>query len=267
MNVNGVLASINFPSWPGLGGQFFAQNDDKDVAKAMIRAYNDWHIEEWCGAYPGRFIPLTISGFTLGGEWMAEEIRRMAEKGVHAVSCTPSPTASAARHARHEWDAAWQPARTPARCWCSTSAGIPNFMPRSPFDVIPHVDAVPTALFAAELLWSPMLRKFPKLKMALAEGGIGWVPLLLGEGRLRLRPPPLLDRGRLRRQAAEPGLQRQVQTCFIDDETGLASRDQIGVDMITWEADYPHSDATWPQSPERLMKSPRGGPGPRRRDQ
>ena len=29
MNVNGVLASINFPCWPGLGGQFFAQNDDK----------------------------------------------------------------------------------------------------------------------------------------------------------------------------------------------------------------------------------------------
>ena len=27
---------------------------------AMLQAYNDWHIDEWCGAYPGRFIPLAL---------------------------------------------------------------------------------------------------------------------------------------------------------------------------------------------------------------
>ena len=61
MNVNGVLASLNFPSWPGLGGQFFVQSDDTEFVEVMIRAYNDWHIDEWCGAYPGRFIPLALS--------------------------------------------------------------------------------------------------------------------------------------------------------------------------------------------------------------
>ena len=25
-----------------------------------VQAYNDWHIDEWCAAYPGRFIPLAI---------------------------------------------------------------------------------------------------------------------------------------------------------------------------------------------------------------
>jgi hypothetical protein len=45
-----------------------------------------------------------------------------------------------------------------------------------------------------------------------------------------------------------------VQTCFIDDDTGLRNRDYIGVDTITWECDYPHSDSTWPQSPEVMMK-------------
>ena len=39
------------------------------------------------------------------------------------------------------------------------------------------------------------------------------------------------------------------------DETGLRNRHQIGVDTITWECDYPHSDSTWPTSPETLMKS------------
>ena len=46
MDVNGVLASINFPSWPGLGGQFFMQNEDRDYVAAMTRTYNDWHIHE-----------------------------------------------------------------------------------------------------------------------------------------------------------------------------------------------------------------------------
>jgi len=29
---------------------------------------------------------------------------------------------------------------------------------------------------------------------------------------------------------------------------------------MCWEADYPHSDSTWPTSPERLMKSLDGVP-------
>ena len=56
--------------------------------------------------------------------------------------------------------------------------GFPNFMPRSPFSVIP-LDAVLDPIFAAELLWSPIMQRFPKIKMALAEGGIGWVPYFL----------------------------------------------------------------------------------------
>ena len=50
MNVNGVLGSMCFSSWPGLGGQYFLQSGDRDLAACMIRAYNDWHVEEWCGA-------------------------------------------------------------------------------------------------------------------------------------------------------------------------------------------------------------------------
>jgi hypothetical protein len=46
-----------------------------------------------------------------------------------------------------------------------------------------------------------------------------------------------------------------VITCFIDDDFGLRNRQDIGIDTICWEADYPHSDATWPNSPEHLWRS------------
>jgi len=43
-----------------------------------------------------------------------------------------------------------------------------------------------------------------------------------------------------------------VITCFIDDHFGVANVETIGADMVTWECDYPHSDSSWPNSPEHL---------------
>jgi hypothetical protein len=38
-------------------------------------------------------------------------------------------------------------------------------------------------------------------------------------------------------------------TCFISDHVGVALRNEIGIDNICWEADYPHSDSMWPGCP------------------
>ena len=67
--------------------------------------------------------------------------------------------------------------------------------------------------------------------MALAEGGIGWVPYFLEKADFVYDHHRALDRRRLRRQALPSQVFREhVQTCFIDDETGLRNRHQIGVD-------------------------------------
>ena len=60
MNAGGMLASMNFPSFPGFSGRLFAATADKDLALAVVQAYNDWHIDEWCGTYPGRMIPMAL---------------------------------------------------------------------------------------------------------------------------------------------------------------------------------------------------------------
>lgn len=39
-------------------------------------------------------------------------------------------------------------------------------------------------------------------------------------------------------------------TCFFRDNHGLASLDSIGVDNVTFETDYPHTDSTWPHTLE-----------------
>src|SRR5207248_4423773 len=60
MNANGVLGSLCFPSMPGFCGQLAARVEEEGIVKALLQGYNDWHIDEWCGTYPGRFIPLSL---------------------------------------------------------------------------------------------------------------------------------------------------------------------------------------------------------------
>ena len=68
------------------------QGPDRDVNLVMIKAYNDWHVDEWCGAYPDRFIPCGILPL-FDVEEAAKEVHRLADKGCHAVTFSENPEA------------------------------------------------------------------------------------------------------------------------------------------------------------------------------
>jgi len=120
--------------------------------------------------------------------------------------------------------------------------------------------AVAITLFATNLMWSTVdllfsgkLQQFPKLQISLSEGGIGWLPYILERAdyvweRHRYYQPIDFD-------ARPSDLFRQhFWGCFIDDEHGLANRHTIGVDRITLEIDFPHSDSNWPNSRKRAAE-------------
>ena len=90
MNRNGILSSMCFPTFAGFSAGTFRRADDKDLSLLMLQAYNDWHIDEWCAAYPGRFIPLAI-GPTWDPEAMVAEIRRVSAKGCTAMTFPELP--------------------------------------------------------------------------------------------------------------------------------------------------------------------------------
>ena len=62
MDRDGVLASLCFPmsEFPRFCGQSFLEGPDKELGLACVQAYNDFMLEEWCAAVPGRFIPLVL---------------------------------------------------------------------------------------------------------------------------------------------------------------------------------------------------------------
>jgi len=111
---------------------------------------------------------------------------------------------------------------------------------------------------AADLVWSPVLRKFPDLRFALSEGGIGWVPYFLERVDYNYGRHHLWTGQDFGDTAPSEVFNRNVITCFIDDKFGVASRGFLDMDNVTWECDYPHSDSTWPRSPEILSESLEG---------
>jgi hypothetical protein len=40
--------------------------------------------------------------------------------------------------------------------------------------------------------------------------------------------------------------------CFINDRVGIKLLDEFSPTQVCWESDYPHSDSSWPQGPEKL---------------
>jgi predicted TIM-barrel fold metal-dependent hydrolase len=258
MNANGVLASMNFPSYPQFCGQYFANAEDKGLGLAVLQAYNDWHVDEWCGTYPGRMIPLALPPMW-DPELMAAEVRRMAERGCHAVTFSENPEKLGYPSIHNEhWDPFWTACSdvdTVACLHIGSSSQVVVTSVEAPVDTLITLQPINIVQAAADIIWSPVLRKFPQLTFALSEGGIGWIPYFLEriDGVYKKhRAWTHQDFGG--RLPSEVFLERIV-TCFIDDSFGIESREKLNLDMITWECDYPHSDSTWPQAPETIAAS------------
>ncbi len=50
MNAGGQLAGLNFLNFTGFSGQVLNQGPDREAHLVMLKAYNDWHIDEWFAA-------------------------------------------------------------------------------------------------------------------------------------------------------------------------------------------------------------------------
>jgi len=257
MDAGGILASMNFPSFPGFSGRLFAACEDKDLALAVLQAYNDWHIEEWCGAYPGRFIPMALP-VLWDPELAAAEIRRVAAKGCHSVTFTENPALLGypSFHSEH-WDPLWRAVcdeNVVVSIHLGSSGQLSVTAPDAPVDVMITLQPMNICQAAADLLWSRVIKQYSDIRFALSEGGTGWIPYFLD----RLDRTYDMHRAWTGQDFGDrlPSevFRQHFLTCFIADPVGIALRKDIGLDNIAWECDYPHSDSSWPEAPEELAR-------------
>jgi predicted TIM-barrel fold metal-dependent hydrolase len=251
MDINGVWASVNFPSQiTGFCGAVFSRCRDAALGLAVTRAWNDWFYDEWYSKYPERIVPMGIT-FLGDSEQAAAEIRRNAARGFTAVTLPEMPHRIGMEPIFSSW---WDPiiaacAETDTViCLHVGSTGVADMPKGAPMVPLGATLFGQLSLSAcAEWLWSGYAVKHPDLKIIMSEGGIGWVAML--HDRLE----NIVDRsgyghyfpGDLR--PAEI-LHRNFWFSTIDDPSTLSTRDVVGIDHITFESDYPHGDGTWPDT-------------------
>ena len=262
MDLDGVWGAMCFPSFPRFAGTVFLEGQDRELARLCVQAWNDFVLEEWCAAAPDRLIPLIILPLWDVAACVAE-IHRTAAKGAKAISFpeNPSPLGLPSFHTDH-WDPVFSAAEETDMPLClhfGTSGKPPVTAPDAPFAVTIALFGCNSMYATADLLFSPVFHRFDRLQVALSEGGIGWIPYLLE------RLDYTWERHRyytgINQEVAPSDLfRRHFSGCFIDDEFGVSVRHAIGVDRITWECDYPHSDSNWPHARKRAAETLAGVP-------
>ena len=252
MDSGGIWASVNFPSGvTGFGGTLFSEAEDPELGLACMRAWNDWLYEEWYSAYPDRIVPLGVTSLA-HPEQGAEEIRRNAARGFRAVTLPEQPHRQGYPSV---FDSHWEPI---VRACAETGTVLNLHIGSSGFaDIPPGAPALelcatlfgPMAIAScAEWLWSGWPARYPELKIAMSEGGIGWVAMLID------RLDNIMSRSGYGRGWPDPKtspsevLRRNFWFCMIDDASTVSTRHVIGVENIVLESDYPHGDGTWPDT-------------------
>ena len=258
MNADGLLASLNFGAFVGFDGSFFLRSKDLRLALAMVRAYNDWHIDEWCAGYPGRFIPMAILPWWDVGETVGE-IERVVAKGCHAAAFSDNPSVKGMPSIHNKvWEPMWKACndnQVVINCHIGTGYAPPHPSMESPIDA--WITGMPIAITNSASDWIQLeaLHRYPDLKVALSEGGIGWIPYFLERADFTYEHHREWTHTNFRGKKPSELFREHFLTCFIDDRFGVANRHDLGIDTICYECGYPHSDTLWPQTPEYLMRS------------
>jgi predicted TIM-barrel fold metal-dependent hydrolase len=271
LNQGFVLASMLFPSFPRYCGQVFHEAKDKDLALTCVRAWNDFILEEFAGAFPGRFIPMMIIPL-----WdpraAAKEIERTAALGAKSIAFSENPTKLGLPSIHTDY---WHPVFKA----CEEADFVISMHVGSSSNLIRTSEDMPTLAFMAysaaanqagtllDWLFSGNFTRFPGLRIALSEGSIGWIPYFLERAeqvvdkqrfwasRFDINMNAAHDRGESKGEASfdldtdiRQLFKDHVYGTFIEDQAGLRLLDIIGEDNVMLECDYPHSDSTWPDT-------------------
>lgn len=254
MDITGVWASLCFPSsiW-GFAGKRFSAMGDQELGLACVRAYNDWLLEEWCGAAPDRYIPCQLP-WLADAQIAADEIHRNAERGFRAVSFSENPEGLGFPNI---YDRVWDPFLRA----CEETQTVVNLHVGSSGTVrrpcSSSVGPVGTVLFPvngmealADWIYAGIPLRFPDITIALSEAGISWVPMLLERFERAYRQAKS-EKGKSWPAGAPSPVEfvrRNFVFTSIEDPSGFRNLDLIGEDRVMVETDYPHFDSTWPDS-------------------
>jgi predicted TIM-barrel fold metal-dependent hydrolase len=258
---------------------------DKDAFLAIIRAFNDYFIEEYCAVDRDRLIGVAVMP-DIGADENVAEMKRCKEKGFKAVrlhtfpsgKSTPTPEDDRFYAAALDLDMPITihtsfPRRTDERdVFLMKYPKDPQGEDR-PFDFLQrfarqgiyHCGAVE----AMQLIFTGVFDRFPKLQIFWAENNIGWIPYFYQQMDQTYKvnchwAEKLLGLPRLKKLPSDY-LREHAHWGVFDDPIGIQLRHMVGIDKIMWSTDFPHIVTRWPKSLELVEEQFAGVPENERR--
>jgi predicted TIM-barrel fold metal-dependent hydrolase len=264
MDIDGVWGQLCFPNYARFAGhRFFLNVKDHQLGLACLRTYNDYLLDEWCGTDPARLygaaiLPLQDIDLAL------VEFDRVVSKGAKAIAFSENPTVLGlpSVHTDH-WDPLWSvvnEAAIPVCMHIGSSSRLVTTSEDAPPTVLVSLNGLNSMMAGVDWLMSGIFERFPQIKVILSEGGAGWIPYILERTDKafhdkRIKPNPAIG------QTAKAGnvlpsqlFRDHMYVCLVDERFALRCLDEISVDNLLFEGDYPHGDGLWPNNRRYIEK-------------
>ena len=248
METDGVYASVIYG--PNLFGLPIA---DPDLKAACLAAYNDW-ASEFNRVAPGRLSVLPVLP-THAPEVATKELERAAKAGHRGVIISPFEFRCTDPEWAPFWDAA-EAAGLPVSFHIGQGTSQVRVAPGS-WELAAFSAVGPMQLDEplAMMVYSGVLERRPKLRLVLAESGIGWLPYFVK--RLDAAGEKHIPRATDHQLKAKPSeiFKRQIYATFEEEPLGPELLPLLGPDNFMWASDYPHPDSTFPHSREAIAEA------------
>ena len=228
---------------------------DHDAANEMYRIYNDW-LNEFCSKYPDRQIGLACLPY---GDIPAavKEIYRVKDLGLRGIELSCSWDMEPMYHPM--WEPLWQainevelplhfhtfPAVSPQRM-----QNLEGKTRRAAMFTTVSGFQMNLINIIAAIIGGAVLERYPNVRVAFGESGIGWLPYALD--RMDFEWEDRFHDLGLKMKPSDYW-RRQCKATFQFDNIGTKLVDDIGVESLMWGSDYPHGDGVWPDS-DRYIK-------------
>jgi len=261
MDQAGIDYAVLYPTIAGCAGQVFGRLEDPGLELACIQAYNDWIVDEWTSVSK-RFIAQCLLPLN-PIDAAITELHRCVARGHRGVIYPSVPMEL--RDVPHINDSVYDPLWAACEemgvpvCFHaggSTAIQIPAYEGYSLIlaGAIQSITRPASSVSVlVNLLISRILMRFPKLKVVLAESGLGWGAYLLEYTDFQATGDQLPQNG----YDLMPSelFKRQCYLVGWYDKASLRVRNYIGVDNILWSSQFPLATSTWPNTQEALAKS------------
>ncbi|HEY3116971.1 MAG TPA: amidohydrolase family protein [Chloroflexota bacterium] len=272
---DGIDAEVIFPSVNGQGVIHGIRDDEAYLA--VIRAYNEWVAEEYCGTAQDRLIVLGVIPQRGGVRQAIEEMEHCASLGFKGVWLGKYPNGG--MRPKPEDDEFWAESLR-IRMPVTAHQAFVEFGPRETSSLAPASatrgavitgrepdlaaslcigDGHGSLIIPSRMVIDGVFERFPDLQLYVGEAQIGWIPNMLEQMDMTwARDRHYLEREQGLTPLPMPPSQymaRQVLWGFLDNPFGVRMRHEIGVQHLMWGSDFPHAPTDWPNSLDTIARN------------